>query len=1176
MRFLFLILLAAHSVPSQTITATLLGEVADATGAAVPKATVRVLHEATGLKRQTITDEEGAYVLPLLPIGSYRVEAEAPGLVATPQDGILLQIDQQVRLNLKLHPVAVVESVTVAAAQPLIETETGAKGAVIENKRIVELPLNGRQFLELAKLTPGISQNAGGSLRSELNGNLTGPNITLYGARESDNYFTIDGISANDRYYNSPTVLPSVDAIAEFKVQSSTYAADTGGQGGANINLSIKSGTDKVHGSLFQFFRNDRLDARNPFDLLSSKTPPFQQNQYGATIGGPLRKSTTFGFGSWEGLRVRKTITQLQTVPTLAMRSGDFRELRAPGATTGRIIDPLTNQEFATANVIPSTRIDPVAKAFLDVIPLPNRPGISQNFVAQPKEQTNHDQGIARIDQYYGDKSRIYGRMLVANAEGFNPFGTRNVLGNVRSALPGFGNYIDLNSRNLALVWTRTFSPRLLGEARFGYNRVAGGQVHQNAGNNFAQRVQLQGIPNLSPEERGYPRISIAGLPEFGDVEFTISRVSNEYSGEYAFTYIRGRHTYKLGGLYRRVQFNPESFQIARGQYQFGGATTGAFSGNAFADFLLGHPDTVNLAGVDNPDMRGNEYAGYAQTDWRASRRLTINLGVRYEYFGSLYDKQDRLSTFDPDLKAFIIASHGGRAADASLVNPTPGFSQKEISVVNAAGTFAYPVRTTEELGLPRGIIQKDTNNLAPRFGFAWDPQGNTKSVIRGGYGLFYSKPMYSTRAFLGSQPPYSNRFQQQFARASTNAGPTTLANAAASFPRPTLINVSQVPDRNFATGYMQQWNLSVERALAKDLALSVSYVGAKGTKLFSNRLYNYPRPGAELGGSVPANRGANANIGIPEAGGFRDGPPPQIAVQGPAFLRFDALPEAPGIFFAFIMTSNGFSNYHSGSIRLEKRYSHGLTFDTSYTFAKSLDNDSLGIPVADASASDQSPFNKGLEKGRSSFDIRQRWVSSLAYDLPFGRGLIRGGWQAGGIVTMESGLPFTVNLNGDYFGIGSSRRGRTDLAGDPNAGPKTAEKWFNTNAFILPPVAVTSFPFLFVPGPDFVKRMATPLGNFGQASRNIVDSDGVVTANVSLLKNFQFKERWRLQFRAEVFNLFNHVNYGFPNREFLVPPAQVILNPSWDRRTLNPDFGKVGITRVDSRQLQFGLKVIF
>lgn len=1172
------ILALAASLAAQTTTGRFTGSILDPSTSRVPNATVRAVNEANGFRLETKSGPEGQYVLPLLPIGKYKIEVEAAGFAKEIVTGLSLQVDQTLRINIQLQPSSVAQEVTITAEPPLVDTESGSKGTVIENKRIVDLPLNGRQFLELAKLTPGVTQNAGGSLRAEFTGNLAGPAITVYGARESDNFYSIDGISANDRFYNSPTVLPSVDAVAEFKVQSSSYAAESGGQGGANINMQIKSGTDDLHGSIFHFFRNNKLDARNPFDLLSSKTPGFQQNQYGATVGGPIQKSKTYGFGSWEGLRIRKTVTQLQTVPTLAMRSGDFREIRAPGAAIGRVIDPLTNQEFATQNVIPAGRIDPTARRLLGLIPLPNRgSGVSLNYIAQPKEENTTDQGIIRIDRYYNERDRVYGRAVIANAEGFSPLGTRNVLGNPRAAVPGFGNFIGLNSRNGAIVWTRTFSSRLLGEGRLGYNRVSGGQVPQNSGNNFAREANLQGIPELKPEYRGYPRFSIAGYPEFGDIEFNIVRRNNEYSGEYVLSYVRPRHAYKLGGFYRRVQFAPQSFQIPRGQYQFGGATTGAFSGNALADFLMGHPDTVNLATIDEGYMSGNEYAWFAQTDWRASRRLTINLGLRYEFFGTLHEKYDRLSTFDPATRTFIISSHDGKPADPSFIIPVAGYSQREISVTNPAGTFRFPVKTTEELGLPRGIINNDRNNWAPRFGFAFDPFANGQNVIRGGYGIFYSRPMYSTRALLGTQPPYSNRFQRVFANAGTAAAPSTIANAASSFPTPTLINTSQFPDINFRTGYVQQWNLTLERALPGNMLLSVSYVGSKGTSLFSNRLYNYPRPGAELGGNVPANRGANANIGIPGGPtGFTGGPPPELRVQGPAFLRFDSLPEAPGLFYTFQMTSNGFSNYHSGSVRLEKRYTKGLTLDSSYTWSKSLDNDSLGIPVADSSSTDQNPFDKSFEKARSSFDVRQRFVASFAYDLPLGKSLIGRDWQLGGILTAETGLPFTVNLNGDYYGIGSSRRGRPDLAGDPNSGPRTTDRWFNTQAFVLPPVAVTSFPFLFVPGPDFLRRSPTPLGNFGNAGRNIVDSDGVATANLSLLKNFRIRERATIQFRTEVFNMLNHANYGFPNREFLVPPAQVVLSPTWDRRTLNPDFGKISNTRIDSRQIQFAIKILF
>ncbi|MBM3724867.1 MAG: carboxypeptidase regulatory-like domain-containing protein [Acidobacteria bacterium] len=1174
------LLLGASTALAQSTEGSFAGIILDAQQKPVPAAAVRATNTSTGLTRFTRANHQGYYIIPLLPIGRYTLDAEAPGLERKTVTGLQVEIDRTLRVDFELQPATVRESVQVTAAPPLIDTESGAQGTIIENRRIVDLPLNGRQFLELAKLTPGVVQNAGGSLRAELTGNLAGPNITVYGARESDNYYSIDGISANDRFYNSPTVLPSVDAVAEFKVMSSAYAAEAGGQGGANINISIKSGGSQLHGSIYHFNRNSAFDTRNAFDLLDrtgdgrADIPQFQQNQFGATLGGPLRKSRTFYFAGYEGLRVRKSITQLQTVPTLAMRGGDFRELRGAGLA-GRVIDPLTNQEFSTPNVIPPARLDRVATAMLRFVPEPNRPGISQNYVAQPKERNTGDQGVFRIDQNYSEIDRVFARGLISQSEGYLPFGTRSVLGTVRSAVPGFGNLLSLNSRNLALGWTRVFSPGAVGELRLGLNRVTGGQLPGNAGTDFTTTAGIRGLPPLPPNHRGFPRFSVAGYPEFGDIEFTIDRNNTEYSADYNLTWIRRNHTYKAGGMYRRVHFAPRSYQIPRGQYQFGGATTGAFSGAALADFLLGHPDTFNLADIDDAYLMGNEYSGYAQTDWRASRRLTLNLGIRYEFFGSLYDRFDRLSTFDITRRAFIVSSHNGQVAAPSNISNTPGFGASQISVTNPAGTFRFPIITTEQAGLPRGIIRNDRNNWAPRFGFAFDPTGRGRAAIRGAYGIFYSRPMYSTRQQLALQPPYSNRFQKVFGNAGTAANPTSIATAGAEFPAPTLLNASQFPDTNFPAGYVQQWNFTLETTAASDWKLSLAYVGSKGTRLYSNRLWNFPLPGAQPGGAVPANRGPNTSIGIFQNGQWIGGPPPQLAVQGPAFLRFNTLPEAPGMFFAFLMNTSGFSNYHAGTLRAERRYGGGLTVDASLTWSKSLDNDSLGIPVADSSATDQNPFDKSIEKARSSYDIRQRAVASFAWDIPFGRGLL-GGWQAGGIATFESGLPFSVNLNGDYYGIGSSRRGRTDLAGDPNDGPRATTQWFNTRAFVLPPVEVTTFPFLFVPGPDFVRRMPTPLGRFGQAGRNIVDSDGVGTINFSMLKNFRITERTRIQFRTEIFNLLNHAEWGFPNREFLVPGAATILNPNWDRRTLNPDFGKIGQTRIDSRQIQFALKLLF
>jgi hypothetical protein len=1181
---------------AQSANATLVGTVLDTNGLAVPGATVTAINLDTGLTRTATTDGAGEYVIPSLPIGTYRLDVTASTFAKKSLTGIRLQIDQRARINMTLDAGAVTATVDIPIETPLAQTESGALGVVIENRRIVDLPLDKRLFLELTKLTPGVTQNEESALRSELVSRFVGPNINVFGARESDNNYTIDGVAATDRYFNSLSFSPSIDAIEEFKIQSLNYSAEVGGQGGANINVSIKSGTDTIHGSLFSFMRNDAFDARNPFDLIdrdgdgAADTPPFKRYQYGGTLGGPIIKDRTFYFGAFEGLRERKTLTQEQTVPTLAMRNGDFRALRGAGVDgiwgnaddTGRILKPKfigfipMYEEFPTPNVI--DRIDPTSRALLNRIPLPNRLGLTNNYIAQPQEEISSSQYIFRVDHNLDKDNSIYARFLLGRASGYVPFGVR-VASEDRRPFPGFGNDLTLNNSNLALVWSRTFSSTFIGEARLGYNRVRADVINENDNSSFIREQRLQGIP-ADTELNGYPRFVVRGYPEFGDTVFGGRRTNREFSAEYSIVWIKGSHTLKLGALARHLKFVPEISRLPLGEYVFG--ESDLFSGNAFSDFLLGYPSTLAVGDSSKVELDNREYAAYIETDWRASKRLTLNLGLRYELYGSPEPETGNISTFDINTNTFIISSKNS-IAPTDITTPGYIYEPGRITVVNpfTGARHSYPVKTTSELGLPDGIIERDLNNFAPRIGFAYDLTGDAKTILRGGYGIFYSRLIDATRAQLAAQPPYFNTRTTAFL---TNQN-LSIANAGLALGSSPFLSFDRPIDPCMRTGYMQQWNLTAERVLGSNIVLNLSYVGSKGSKLIGVQPYNHPLPGATVGGNVFANFGNNTRVGLvsPRTGSVTGGPAPQTRVYGPAILRLTDLQDAPGLYLINYQTDNGYSNYHGGVIRLQKRFSKGLAFDTSYTYSKSIDNDSLGY-----SLTMQDVMNPSFERARSSFDIRHRFISSFTYDLPFGKGRkflndgglkdwILGGWNIGGILNLESGLPFTVHLVGDYYEIGSVRRGRPNLVGDPNAGPKSPAKWFNTSAFRLPPVAVTSFPNLANESlPTEVRLRPYPIGQYGSAGRNIVESDGIKTLNLSLFKNFALNEKVRVQFRTEVFNLLNTTNWGMPNREFIVPSDARILDPSWNRETESSDFGRVTNTRTDMRKFQFAIKILF
>jgi hypothetical protein len=1206
--------------------ATLTGTVVDANKLVVAGASIRVIETTSNFERTTTTNGNGEYSLPDLVPGTYRVEVEAASFALKELTGITIKAGESLKLDIEMVAGTVSTAVSGSMVAPMLQTESGALTSRIGQRRITELPLDARLFTEFLELTPGATRiEDSNSVRTKFIGEWVGPNVSVYGMRETANYFSIDGVPASNRFLNSLSISPSIDAINEFRVLTYNYSSEGTGYGGPTVNVETKSGTDNFHGSLFHFFRHHSLGARNPLNSLDTDgdgkmdTLPFQRSQYGATLGGPVVKSKTFFFTSFEHLRRREVEAEVQRVPTLAERNGDFRSLRGPGPDgilgnaddTGRVLNPDTGAEFLIPNLIPSYMIDPAARAVLSRIPLPNLTKVEEegsheeegehleegeglghgghgeghghsegNYLAMPDETSRNYQYLLRLDHTINSNNRIFGRFLMANGKAIEPFGSHLFSRTGEEGLMGFGQTIRSKNHNLALFWSHTFNPNLFGEARFGYNRVNYTQLSENANDDYVRRFGLQGISRLGYESGGYPSFLVRGIPEFGDISLGLNERSREYTTDYTLLWIKGAHTLKMGGTYKRIAFSPELAQDPRGVYRFGDTVNGSFSGDALADLMMGRPSSFSSGDINRVDLFGNEYAAFIETDWNVNRRLTLNLGMRYEYNGVLNERSNRLSTFDINTNTFIIASKNGQVAAPYLVANMPGYSQSQIAIRNSAGTFTYPVRTSEELGLPRGIVRGDKNNFAPRLGFAYDVFGNARMVVRGGYGIFYSRPLDSAHSQMGSQPPYSNYSAQLL----TNPRGLSIANAGTVNPNNQPLIILNFPtDPNLRTGYVQQWNLTVERSFGSRFILSTSYVGSKGTKLSSVRLYNYPLPGATIGGRVAANFGANETIGLPlPGGGFTDGPAPETSVLGPAWLRLSNLPNAPGIGPVSFLTNNGSSTYHSGTVRVQNRLSKGLGFDAIYTFSKSLDNDSLGLGITD-----QNPFNKSLEKARSSFDVRHRFVASFLYELPFGRGrrflnrdglknLILGGWQASGVLSLETGRPFTVNLYGDYYGIGALTRGRPDLVGDPNDGPRRPEEWFNTSAFALPPVAVTTFPYLNMPLSPELRRRPVPIGQLGNAGRNIVESDGLQTLNVALIKNFQLKENMRIQFRTEIFNLFNNVNYDLPNSVFTVPDAETLLDPSWNRHTLNEEFGRIEHTRTDSRRIQFALKFIF
>jgi hypothetical protein len=1093
--FILAITLIVAVSHAQTTTGAFLGFVTDAQGAVIAGAKVTAINEGTGLTRTVTTNSSGEYVIALLPVGRYTLTFEALNFKQRAIKKLILELDRKVKIDVALEVGEITEVAASddGASAPLSRTETAEAGEVIQNKRIVDLPLNGRLFLQLAQLTPGVTENPRGGFGQQLAG-VSGPRITVMGARESDNFFTLDGVGLTDRFYNTLSAPLSVDAIQEFKVQSNLYSAESGTLGGAQINIAIKSGANDLHGSLYEFARNDAFDARNFFDRVK---PEFRQNQFGGTVGGPVVKDKTFYFGAYEGLRLAKALTRTFLVPSAGLRSGQFTTLvRDP--QTGLPCAQTDQRGCFSGNAIPDSRISPIAKALLGFVPFPNLAGGTgaNNFISSPLEINDNNQFTIRTDIRRGERDTSFARYTFYDVNAYQPYGFVQFATSPIS-LPGFGLFVKQRTQNAAISETHTFNSKLIGEFKVGFNRTAGGQFQQNSDVDFAGTFNIAGV-SRDPFDRGIPRIIIAPFNTFGDVTTPLTRRDNDYQLNYNLSWFLGSHNLNFGGIYKRLQFNPVISSSKRGQFTF----TGNFTGNAFADFLLGLPfNARGGAGSSAVYLRGNEWAGFVQDDWKASKRLTINLGLRYEYASPFSEKFNRWSTLDIANRRVIVASEDGKTFPSEL--RIPGIEQQ---------LAPLPIVTSEEAGLDRSLVRPDRNNFAPRGGFALDLAGSQKTVLRGGYGIFYNAASYNSFTLQSLAAPF-------FKAINANNSATAPAPISSILSNPLLGLPGWAPfDIDFRTPYYQQWNLGLQQLLARNLLIEAQYLGSKGTKLYTNIFFNAPDPSPTTTPSIAA-RSLFPNLGNNS-----------------------------------LQASAGKSNYNALVLRAEKRLSFGLTASGSYTFSKSIDVDSLGNSVVSSNL-DQSNI-KNLERARSSFDIRHRLIVSFTYDLPFRSGnkainAFLGNWQAGGIITEQSGLPFSVNITTDRANNGLLNQ-RPNLVGDPNlpGGQRTVERFFNTAAFV-----------------------AQPVGTLGTAGRDILDAPGTNVVDFSLLKNIPLSERQRLQFRTEFFNFFNHANFDFPERicTFTTPAAgsSCVTDPTVSQ------FGRITAAR-DPRILQFALKYLF
>ncbi|HEV2882448.1 MAG TPA: TonB-dependent receptor [Pyrinomonadaceae bacterium] len=782
--FLLLALCIAPAAFAQTHRASIRGTVVDPNKAVIPGATVKLINEATNETRTVTSGAEGEYALSALTPGTYRVEVEARGFETTRQN-ISLQVNQELRLDVGLVVGSLSSDPSVVVSPSLeLRKDSPALGTVIEERQIAELPLDGRNFLELALLAPGTAPPAPGSAGS-VRGDFA---FSANGAREDSNNFLLDGVYNLDPKLNSFGVRPPVDGIQEFEISTSTYDASFGRNAGAQVNVISKSGTNRLHGTLYEFHRNAAVDARNFFAPADQPDPKYIRNQFGFSLGGPIRRDRTFFFGDYEGTRTREGITRITNVPTLAERNGDFSQ-----SLFARPFNPFTQQPF-TGGVIPVQFQNPVGRAIANLYPLPNRNVPFANFVSSPTSTDRNDNFDVRLDHRFNSSSTFTARYSFGDRSLFEPF-----TGTTFSLVPGFGNFVPRRSQNLMLSETHLFSPNFVNEARFAFSRVASAVTSEGRGESLNRQV---GLPELSANARdfGLSFITITGFSPIGD-EFNNPQgsVSNVFQFLDNATYVRGAHLAKFGFEFRALQQNAFRDVQSRGFLTF--SDRFPLTGNALADLLLGFPALTGGARLDNHQhLRGESYALYFNDSFRVTPRLTVSAGLRYEYNSPPVDAEDRANLYDPATRT-----------------------------ISRVGTN----------NVPRSGYTSDRNNFAPRVGLAYTLNETGTTVVRGGYGVYYDQPALAPGEGLYFNAPYFD-FNLYF---SLEGLPLTVNNPfPANFPVP-LPDTALAFQRDLRTAYMQHWNLNLQQQLGRSRVLEIGYAGSKGTKLLTARDINQPRP---------------------------------------------------------------------------------------------------------------------------------------------------------------------------------------------------------------------------------------------------------------------------------------------------------------------------------------------
>jgi hypothetical protein len=1072
---LLLVGLMSLRCAAQATSAEISGSITDESGAVVPSVVVTAMNVETNTTQNTKSESNGNYVLTNLRPGTYTVTAEATSFSKLVQSGLHLQVNQQVRLDLTLKVGRASETVEVSARAPLLEGESSSIGTVVNPEMVNQLPLNGRNFTQLATLSPGVTgvgSSATGTIQSGTRPDDKRPGSEIFsnGNREGDNNFLFDGVDDNERLTLSVVLRPAVEAVREFKIQTNLYSADIGRNSGAVIDVISKSGTNQLHGSVFEYIRNSAVDARTYFNKAGTAFPSLKLNQFGGSLGGPVviphvynGRNKTFFFVDYEGSRRSTQAFILGNVPTVRMRNGDFGETSTiydprttvpnPNVSGGFLRTPFQN------NVIPVGRRDPIAMKMINAYPLPTAPGRFNNYSSSQTVITNSDSGDVRVDEQLTQRDMLFGRYSIQRSLNIAP-STYPV-----TTIPGVSTPVHLSDEasfagsssapvhHLATSYVRVFTPTIVNDFRFGFSRYRLDYTPVDFVENGGLGNQL-GVPNsnVTPREQNLPIFTPSTYLGIGQTRsLPLYRQENTFQTLDNLTWTRSSHTLKFGGDFRRRQLTIYQTNQGNGRFNFSAALTDSRNpagsgGDSIASMMLGLPSLVaHDYTFPFPGIRLNEYGFYAADDWRMNKKLTLNYGLRWDYFSPPSEVDNQWSNFNPQTGKMDVAGRNGVGNTADVLPWKKGFG--------------------------------------PRVGFAYKVFDTT--VVRGGVGLFYNASgSESVNMRLARNVPFgqtiSNTQSDIFPGATISQGfPPVPKVDFALADNPTGAQSSVDP--NFRPGYAEQFNLGVEQEFVPlDMVLKVVGVGNLGRAIYLPYNINQPIPG--------------------------------VTATNTRRPLYSINPNLSDVTYA---TSKGSANYYALQVTLDKRLNHGLNFLMGYAWSHSIDNVPLEFGGGAAGPTPQDPRFLSAERSNSIIDQRQRLTLSYLWMLPFGKGRqfmnqggpidwFLGGWQTNGIFFTQTGLYFTPVLATSTTNTGTQSR--------PNQSssvtyPKTLTKWFDPSAFSTPAQYT-----------------------YGNAGRNSLIGPGRTNLDMSLMKIFPVREAMQFQFRFEAFNIFNHPQFGYPN----------------------------------------------